>query len=104
MSRNNQMEFSRSGSEAIQAEFTKAIGPIEETLNSIRQNVDTLHEWWKGDSAAAFVDVFEEMKKNVHNELTGWLEANKALMRSIENVKFEGERQLASSIRGAGRG
>ena len=104
MSRNrNQLEFSKTGSQAIQQQIVRSVEPIRETMIQIGRQVEESREWWRGESADAFLTLFEETSREITQEINEWLEANRELMAKIENIKFEGERGLAGSIRGGMR-
>ena len=94
-----QQRFSRSGAMEIQNEFERATAPIIETLDSVKVLVETLREWWKGDSADTFVEESNKMRSDVEREIRTWLEANKNLIRSIEEIKFSGDRLLSNAMR-----
>ena len=95
-----QILFSRDGSAAIQTEFNNAIQPIAEEFKSAQNTVDGLHEWWKGDTADAFVEKFADTKQKVNNELNSWLEENVADMKRIETAKYNHEGIQTQRIRG----
>ena len=90
----NKMEFSNAGSERIQGEFTKASNPIREALQSVITTVETLRDWWEGDSAENFVKKNYEVKDQVEGELDRWLEANKNLIKKVEEILFAGDRAI----------
>ena len=98
----NRQKFSSAGSRAIQNEFTRAIGPITDALEEVEKTVATLQDWWIGKSADKFVEVSENVKTKVEEELLKWLEANKNFMIELENLKFENDRYLASCISNVG--
>ena len=95
----NKLKFSTSGSADIQAAITKSIGPINELLESIKNDVDSLKSWWIGESADAFIEKSDEMREKVAQELAGWLESHKKLTQEMEQRKFANDSTTASNIR-----
>jgi len=93
------MRFSSAGALAIQHEFTRAADPLMEALNTVERTVETLREWWEGETADQFVEVSRQLKTQVKNEIDGWLDKNKQLIKNIEEMKFDGERRLAGGMR-----
>jgi len=92
------MKFSSAGALAIQHEFTRAIDPLMESLNTVEKTVETLRDWWEGETADQFVEVSRQLKEKVKNELEGWLDKNKQLIKTIEEMKFDGERKIAGGM------
>lgn len=95
----NRLEFSRAGSTAIQTEFSNALAPMDTTFKNLQTEVETLREWWKGESADAFLKLFEDVRLEIEGEFKKWLESNQELMRQIEKIKFNGEGALAQVYR-----
>ena len=92
------MRFSKEGSQIIQKTFEKSLVPILDELRDVEKLVAAIDEWWKGDSAEEFIKLTAKAKNKIVTELEGWTEANKQLMREIEDIEFTGEKLLSSNI------
>ena len=100
MAQSQKIRFSRTASAEVQYAFVKATEPIDTALQAAENSVNSLRDWWEGDSADAFVEKFSETRKNVKDEVEKWLDANKQLMKKIEERKFSNEQELGKRIRG----
>ena len=97
MSRIQKFDYGRATE--LQSKLANEIHEIEATLGKTKTMVDSCQEWWKGGSEKAFIEDFDETKKEAVKALNEWLKGLQEVIKQTSEIYQKNDEQLAAAIR-----
>jgi len=87
----NDIIFDEGKAEELKSQLKSEIESIKNVLNSIKQKVEAVRDWWKGGSEEGFIRNFNETQKKIIKQLEEWLKSYQDLMKQTVAAKREVE-------------
>ena len=68
-------------------------------INQLEKEIHSLQDWWKGESANAFIGEFDQLKPSL-NKLVECVRGISDQLTKIAQIKRESENDIAKQLRG----
>ncbi|MCL1975896.1 MAG: WXG100 family type VII secretion target [Firmicutes bacterium] len=93
------IQVSVEAKEASKKKFNIERDNIIASLEKLQREVNNVQGWWKGQSGAAFMEKFTQVKAEIKAGIEGCVADYCALMDATIEAHIEADRQLAAKVR-----
>ncbi|MCL1874344.1 MAG: WXG100 family type VII secretion target [Clostridiales bacterium] len=99
MAGNADIQVSVEAKEASKKKFNTERDNIITSLERLQREVNNVSAWWKGESGAAFMEKFTQVKAEIKAGIEGCVFDYCNLMDSTVNAHLDADKQLAAKVR-----